>query len=259
MNYYERHIGDYLKDTAHLSLLEHGIYARLLDVYYTRECGIYEADSARLIGARSKEERAALALVLGEFFRLEGGIWIQGRCDREIEKYQQRADHNRRVGKLGGRPRKSGSKEEPTENPPGYLRVSEHNPNETLTTHQTPVTSSHTPEPTHTPTPTEAGRVCRLLKLQGVVDVNPGHPDLRVLLEAGATDAEFVGAAKSAVDRGKGFAYTLGTLKRQRQEAANTAGTLHRGAVPNKQEALEARNRAVGEQWLKEMEARNAQ
>jgi uncharacterized protein YdaU (DUF1376 family) len=32
VNYYERHIGDYLKDTAHLSLLEHGIYTRLLDV-----------------------------------------------------------------------------------------------------------------------------------------------------------------------------------------------------------------------------------
>ena len=40
MNYYKRHIGDYLKDTAHLSLLEHGVYARLLDVYYTRETAI---------------------------------------------------------------------------------------------------------------------------------------------------------------------------------------------------------------------------
>ncbi len=27
MNYYERHLGDYAKDTAHLSMLEHGAAA----------------------------------------------------------------------------------------------------------------------------------------------------------------------------------------------------------------------------------------
>ena len=46
MNYYKRHIGDYLKDTAHLSLLEHGVYARLLDVYYTRETAIPDDQAA---------------------------------------------------------------------------------------------------------------------------------------------------------------------------------------------------------------------
>ena len=87
INYYERHIGDYLKDTAHLSLLEHGIYARLLDVYYTRENGIEDGMIARLIGARSKDEITALNAVLMEFFVLEGGIYTQARCDREIERY----------------------------------------------------------------------------------------------------------------------------------------------------------------------------
>jgi uncharacterized protein YdaU (DUF1376 family) len=87
LNYYERHIGDYLKDTAHLSLLEHGVYARLLDVYYTREGGIPEKEAARLIGARSKDERAALLTVLGDYFTLTDGNWIQGRAEREIERY----------------------------------------------------------------------------------------------------------------------------------------------------------------------------
>ena len=90
MNYYERHIGDYLKDTAHLSLLEHGIYTRLMDVYYTRECGIDAADVARLIGARAKDEKAALSVVLAEFFVLVSGIYVQARCDREIERYQDK-------------------------------------------------------------------------------------------------------------------------------------------------------------------------
>lgn len=90
MNYYERHIGDYLKDTSHLSLLEHGVYCRLMDVYYTRECGIDASDAARLIGARSKDEKAALESVLREFFELVGGIYVQGRCDAEIARFQDK-------------------------------------------------------------------------------------------------------------------------------------------------------------------------
>ena len=54
MNYYKRHIGDYMKDASHLSLLEHGVYMRLIDVYYTRESSIPEDQAARLIGARTK-------------------------------------------------------------------------------------------------------------------------------------------------------------------------------------------------------------
>lgn len=87
MNYYERHIGDYLKDTAHLSLLEHGVYGRLLDVYYTREAPIPAADVARLVSARSRDEKAALDAVLQEFFTLEGDAWRHARCDREIADF----------------------------------------------------------------------------------------------------------------------------------------------------------------------------
>lgn len=90
LNYYERHIGDYLKDTSHLSLLEHGIYTRLLDVYYTRECGLDAGDVARLIGARARDEKAALSAVLNEFFVLKDGAYTQDRCDREIVRYQDK-------------------------------------------------------------------------------------------------------------------------------------------------------------------------
>lgn len=90
MNYYERHIGDYLKDTAHLSLLEHGVYGRLLDVYYTREAGIPAVEVARLVGAKSKDERAALAVVLAEFFVADGDMLKQSRCDVEIERFKDK-------------------------------------------------------------------------------------------------------------------------------------------------------------------------
>lgn len=96
MNYYERHIGDYLKDTAHLSLLHHGIYSRLMDVYYTRELGFNEGEAHRLIGARSKEERAATDDVLQEFFSLQGGVWYQRRCDQEIARYRDKQEKAKR-------------------------------------------------------------------------------------------------------------------------------------------------------------------
>lgn len=98
MNYYPRHIGDYLKDTAHLTLLEHGVYARLLDIYYDREgalptqCeGNANAMLHRLIGARNDDERRAVDDILAEFFVLKDGAWHNKRADEEIEKNAERA------------------------------------------------------------------------------------------------------------------------------------------------------------------------
>ena len=34
MNYYQRHLGDYYKDTIGLDLLGHGVYNALLDTLY---------------------------------------------------------------------------------------------------------------------------------------------------------------------------------------------------------------------------------
>lgn len=120
MNFYKRHIGDYIKKAGHLTLLEHGIYARLMDVYYTREAGIPEDKAARLIGARSKDELQALANVLDEFFTLVDGTWTQGRCEEEIGIASEKADKNRANGAKGGRPRKLATEQKPTENPNGY-------------------------------------------------------------------------------------------------------------------------------------------
>jgi Protein of unknown function (DUF1376) len=48
MYYYQHHIGDYRKDTSHLSLIEHGIYRQLLDLYYITEKPL-DKKSIRLI------------------------------------------------------------------------------------------------------------------------------------------------------------------------------------------------------------------
>lgn len=87
MNYYERHLGDYAKDTAHLSMLEHGAYTLLLDRYYATEQGIPADQAHRVARARTKEEKEAVDIVLQEFFRLEGGVWVKGRVEEEIASY----------------------------------------------------------------------------------------------------------------------------------------------------------------------------
>jgi uncharacterized protein YdaU (DUF1376 family) len=91
VNYYEHHIGDYAEATAHLSIVEDGIYSRLLRKYYATEqpLPIDKRKLARWVGARSKEETAALDLVLEEFFTLEDDGYHQARCDRAITEFHE--------------------------------------------------------------------------------------------------------------------------------------------------------------------------
>lgn len=89
MNYYERHLGDYARDTAHLSLLEHGVYTLLLDRYYVTEKPLpsNERDLFRLLRAASKAEKDAVRQVLREFFTETPEGWRQRRCDEVIADY----------------------------------------------------------------------------------------------------------------------------------------------------------------------------
>lgn len=90
MNYYEHHIGDYAEATQHLTILEDGVYTRLLRKYYASEKPLPAeiAKVQRLVVARSKEEREAVESVLREFFELREDGWHQDRCDVEIERYR---------------------------------------------------------------------------------------------------------------------------------------------------------------------------
>lgn len=145
MNYYKRHIGDYMKDASHLSLLEHGVYMRLLDVYYTREGAIPEDQAARLIGARSKDEKEALHAVATEFFTRVDGKLMQPRCEAEIAHMQAKAETNRAVGKRGGRPKKETQPQQHQQgfgNPNETQTVSENNPNKTQANSHKPITNN---------------------------------------------------------------------------------------------------------------------
>lgn len=107
MNYYPHHIGDYLRDTAHLTAIEDGIYRRMLDVYYASEKPLpIDRDwLCRLLRATEEPSRLAVDILLREFFERKEDGWHNKRCDIEIRK--SRARHKAAItnGKRGGRPR----------------------------------------------------------------------------------------------------------------------------------------------------------
>jgi len=149
VNYYQHHIGDYRRDTSHLSLLEHGIYRQLLDLYYMEEKAIPKETHwvYRRLSAKTQEEQSAVIDVLNDFFELTEDGYSHKRCDDEIEQYHQKAEKNRQNGKKGGRPPKSKPNEnqgntetENPEKPSGLISETETKANETLTNNHKPLT-----------------------------------------------------------------------------------------------------------------------
>jgi len=137
MNYYERHLGDYAKDTAHLSLLEHGAYSLLLDRYYGTEKGIPKDQAHRVSRARSKEEKQAVDAVLDEFFTLVDGVYVNQRAEEEITKAQGKIKAAQENGRRGGRPKNN--PKEPSGFSLGYENGTQEKDSPD-TRHQTPVT-----------------------------------------------------------------------------------------------------------------------
>lgn len=91
MNYYEHHLGDYMRDTAHLSMVEDGAYRRLLDAYYAREKPLPpdERECFKLARAATKADRDAVKYVLREFFDQQEDGYHQKRVDSEIARFHE--------------------------------------------------------------------------------------------------------------------------------------------------------------------------
>lgn len=107
MHYYQFNIGDYIKQTAHLTPLEDICYRRLLDLYYETEKPIpIETDR---VSRRLRLDTDLVDSILNEFFELTENGWENERCNKEIKSYQAKADTARLNGKLGGRPPKTQS------------------------------------------------------------------------------------------------------------------------------------------------------
>lgn len=241
MNFYKRHIGDYIKKAGHLTLLEHGIYARLMDVYYTREAGIPEDKAARLIGARTKEEVQALANVLDEFFTLVDGAWTQNRCEEEIEAANAQAEANRNNGKKGGRPKRKQTEQEPAKNPVGFDSDSEKNlsqtPDSRLQTPDVNHTASTQPELGAAPDPSDVVKLSIALNA-AQVRAQPADPRLIALAAQGVTPETLTAACETARQSKPneviGVGYIVAIVERWAKDAAelNAVGAAPPRASP---------------------------
>jgi len=95
MHYYQFNIGDYKRDTSHLTLLEHGVYRQLIDLYYLEEKPL-DANALRLICARTAEEKECAQNMLDEFFtKLPNGTYQHDRCKKEMERIYEKSDKAR--------------------------------------------------------------------------------------------------------------------------------------------------------------------
>ncbi len=99
MHYYSFNIGDYRKDTTHLTPIEHYCYRTMLDTYYLGEKPLQKdiKSLARTLCLSGHEDE--VRQVLSDFFIETNEGWVNKRALKEITYY-----HNRKISSsIGGK------------------------------------------------------------------------------------------------------------------------------------------------------------
>ena len=102
MHYYTFHIGDYRKDTGHLTLLEHAIYRSLIDSCFETEQPL-PLDHAKLMrshSVRSDIEKESFNNVLADFFIKTQNGYRNFRVDNELERIYKKSEKARESAKI---------------------------------------------------------------------------------------------------------------------------------------------------------------
>ena len=239
MHYYQHHIGDFIKATARLSDNQTMGYLRLLWMYYDSEKPL-KPDTKILafqIGASVEDTE----LLLESFFVLCENGWHQTRCDKEIEEYREFLNKKSNAGKASAERRKNNRATGVEQ------QLNSSASDVQLTTNQQPLTTNHN----------------SVSKDTG--DKPPLTPDeiifgygVPLLTNAGATDKSarsFLGSLRKA----HGDETLVNTLRDCiRAKPVQPLEWLAKALPPdgikpklNKQESLEASNRAVVQRLLK--------
>ena len=100
MNFFKLYIGDYQRDTAHLSIAEHGAYMLLLQDYAATEKPLPSGKALhRMLRAQDKTEREAIDSVATQFWLTTDDGLVNDRADVEITKAAAQADTNARIAR----------------------------------------------------------------------------------------------------------------------------------------------------------------
>lgn len=146
MHYYKHNIGDYRRDTSHLTLLEHGIYRQMLDTYYLTEqpLPLDHAKLMRLHCIRTAEEIQAAENVLSEFFIATDAGYTHTRCDTEISEFHGKSNKASESAKARWN-NKHNKNNDITEDANAMRTHTERNANGMLTINHKPLTNNHKP------------------------------------------------------------------------------------------------------------------
>jgi len=104
--YLKLYVGDYLVDTMHLSLEEHGAYLKLLMEYWTNGAALRDDNRrfSRLLGISLKKWRA-IRPTLAEFFVCDGITWAHKRMEVDLAQARHNVSISRKAGRASGRSR----------------------------------------------------------------------------------------------------------------------------------------------------------
>jgi len=218
INFFKLYIGDYQRDTAHLTVTEHGAYLLMLQHYYATEKPLPVGKALhRMLRAQEKAERDAIDQVAKLFWKQTDAGLVNERANEEIAKASTQAEVNARIAREREAKRKGPRNPHDPPHEPSTNRATNDQPNH-----------SHS----HSQTPEEIAlaisareRLGEALESGGITPecFNLDDPRLLALVEQGATPDEFKGLAKEAVDKGIGspFAWVLTVLPDRRAKAAS--------------------------------------
>jgi uncharacterized protein YdaU (DUF1376 family) len=98
VNFYKHYIGDFQRDTGHLSLTERGAYLCLMHHYYATEKPLPNDHAAlcRIAGALEKAERDAVRAVMAFFTPVDSGL-MHSRIEAELQRAGDVANTNREI------------------------------------------------------------------------------------------------------------------------------------------------------------------
>lgn len=101
MNFFKLYIGDYQRDTAHLSITQHGAYLLMLQHFYATEKPLPTGKALhRMLRAQDKDERDAIDFVASFFWvTTEEGLVVNKRAHQEIAKARAQAETNRGIAR----------------------------------------------------------------------------------------------------------------------------------------------------------------
>lgn len=104
--YMQFYIADYIGDTLHLSVEQHGAYILIICAYWQTQKPPKESSLPAIVRMSSeqwKEHRD----IMSEFFDIKDGAWHHRRIDTELQKVRIQAKKNRIAGKKSGASRRA--------------------------------------------------------------------------------------------------------------------------------------------------------